>query len=541
MSQNGHSTAQNARKNTTKSGPGVPEKIRKTNVPIFKTAPSRHLAFPQQGDITVAEIFAFLPNAVRSHDIAFRFATNGMNNHTAATIANYFRAPEDNKKATANNMCKLIQTPMRACGKYSYTVQTPVDGELKAVVKGWSVGLHQKFNTKSMWEVINGPWDSKKLSLADLNVDVGAHHKLINNVSFASLAVGVHRFPSIEQGDGLNLTRCVLYALTHTEEDFMFPRDFAMLTAHVGAARVQPQHYDEATFNRWRGRAEVPAPATIVRPSPYLAAVSVSRAAAAFIPALSALVTSAVATPFNPGAAAPPTPASISKLRKISKKTIMKPVTERCTAGRTAAQARQTNLVSMVDNGQLLLNGLSPADPAAQYSVSQSLGFAPAFRGEEYFQTIAQRQPSQLGFNPLQAAPLSPAQYDQNTAALVLNCVTDDPGFANEQLEKYGGWKTPTPEEFDTMITNIVTSPPTSWPGYNDFWSRFDSPHNGSTTHSSIPIGGYSAQARFGTDPAQTGDLVPMNNDQVEPEFNFDPDFDFGPEFSFCPYFSFDS
>jgi hypothetical protein len=503
------------------------KKPRQTNVPIFKVAPPRCLGFPQQGDITAAEIFTFLPNSARSHDIAFRFATNGMNNQTAATIANYFRASEKQKKVTANTICKLFQQPMRASMQYKYTVVEELHGKEVVKEKMWSVGLHQRFNTKSMWEAVNGPWDSKSLSLAGMNVDVGARHVLVNNVPFASLADGVHRFPSIEEGDGLNLTRCVLYAVTHPEEDLKFPRDFAALTDRVGAAPVQPQHYDEATFKRWKGRAEAPLPTTIVTPSPYLTGMPSLGAAAGSSPALPPSIVPTVATPSNPvlpdsstptlasasvsDASAANTAEFVAKLHKTSNKTIKKLVQGWSTAQRAAAQARQTNLENMVDNGRLVLSSSSAADPAAQYSikVEQPPDVTSGFPGGYHARNLTFKRPSQSGYDPLQIAPGSLGNYHQGTVDSVMNGVTDHPAFANKQLDGHVDWKTPTANEFNMMMTNITQKPPTSWTGYNNSWSHFDVGPHGNTIYS-----GYSAQTEFGANPALTGELAPMNNVQ---------------------------
>lgn len=70
---------------------------RKPNSPIFYAAPSQNLAFPIWGMITAGEIMAFLPYWLTSHDVVFRFVSNGIKNQIAENMGDHFRDPHPEK------------------------------------------------------------------------------------------------------------------------------------------------------------------------------------------------------------------------------------------------------------------------------------------------------------------------------------------------------------------------------------------------------------------------------------------------------------
>jgi hypothetical protein len=221
---------------------------RKNNSPIWPDAPSQFLVFAQGEPIVAAELIAFLPNTIRSHDVVFRFASNGYGNKTVETMVDHFRNPSAKGMVDKNTICKMMQKAMRDSGNYKYPFTEVEHGQQKVVLKEWTNGFHKKFNTKDL----HGAWNAANLELTGMTPDLSKTDLLIDNVRFDSLAVGVRRFPSVALGDGLNLTRCVQYAVANPHEGLMFPRDFTMLVNRLGRQAIQPHHLDGQVFGRWK-------------------------------------------------------------------------------------------------------------------------------------------------------------------------------------------------------------------------------------------------------------------------------------------------
>jgi hypothetical protein len=249
---------------------GVSLPKHKSTSAIFADAPSRALLYPQTGNITAAEIMAFLPNSVRSHDIVFRFASNGATNKIMSTMANYFRQFDTKGAVDKNTLCHIMQKAMRDHG-YDLT-----DANGNTGIK-WTNTLHKTTNMRNQ----DGPWDGTNLTLRGVLPqcayylgDYDNENEPIDNVPFASLATGVQRFPSIELGDGLDLTRCVQYAKAHPQEKWLFPCDFQELTRRLGGAIVvQEQHLDRAAFRRWNNGQTPQPPAPVMSIAPRIAVV----------------------------------------------------------------------------------------------------------------------------------------------------------------------------------------------------------------------------------------------------------------------------
>ena len=76
-----------------------------------------------------------------------------------------------------------------------------------------------------------------------------AHNQKAEPVQFKDLARGIKKHPS--GADALDLTRCVIYAVEHPDEDWKYPDDFKRLIDHLGGpAQVTHAHYDRQAFAR---------------------------------------------------------------------------------------------------------------------------------------------------------------------------------------------------------------------------------------------------------------------------------------------------
>jgi len=68
----------------------------------------------------------------------------------------------------------------------------------------------------------------------------------------ASLGNDLKRFPSIETGDGFQISRCVKYAVDHPHEDWQFTRDVTKLIKMLPPLTIEGKHYDSAVFARFK-------------------------------------------------------------------------------------------------------------------------------------------------------------------------------------------------------------------------------------------------------------------------------------------------
>jgi hypothetical protein len=281
---------------------------RRDNGRYFEEAPTQYLAFPQNEPITAAELLVFDPKKLRSYDTNFRLHSNGITNQVVETIVNYHRDEMDKGEVEANNLLKIMQKSMRDRQIHQYPAMKNVEGEMKQVDEPWTSKLHKKFNTKDHY----GPWDPNNLECTGYTPDLG-NENLVPNVRFNSLAKDVKRYPSIARGDGLNVTRCVQYAVAHPEEDWMYPRDFTALIDKLGRLRVQPHHFDAAVFDRFKNRQTPNPPARLI---PSSRAAAAQRAAAAAV--APAVIAPTQATLIRPAPLqAPPTQPAASQLPSI--------------------------------------------------------------------------------------------------------------------------------------------------------------------------------------------------------------------------------
>lgn len=60
--------------------------------------------------------------------------------------------------------------------------------------------------------------------------------------------------PSIQDGDGLDVTLCLLHCLPNADFKLLFPRDLGFLTELVGGPQTTlDKHQDRSRFGQWKG------------------------------------------------------------------------------------------------------------------------------------------------------------------------------------------------------------------------------------------------------------------------------------------------
>ncbi|KAH4217362.1 hypothetical protein HBI06_216930 [Parastagonospora nodorum] len=206
-------------------------------------SPHWNLPFPA-GNITAAELMAYLPHWLKSIDVIDRFVTNGGKSVSIAALINEFRnLPGDG-----------VFRPNSATVMMSY-------GMRRAKFHDWTVATHFKFKRPDPKML------EKDLNVEDFRVPRETHPKSAPSgvastnfkqnreadpIEFQSLARHVKTHPAGD--DALDLARCVAYALSHPAEKWYFPTDFeAMVNKLGGPAPVTNAHHDRQIFARRTG------------------------------------------------------------------------------------------------------------------------------------------------------------------------------------------------------------------------------------------------------------------------------------------------
>ncbi|KAF1850672.1 uncharacterized protein K460DRAFT_19537 [Cucurbitaria berberidis CBS 394.84] len=201
-------------------------------------SPSWNLPFPD-GNMTAAEILAYLPHWLKSIDVIDRLVANGGRSAIIAAMINEFRHQPTGEIFQANSVQIMMSYAMRRAG---YT--------------DWTVGTHELWKRES-------DSDEENLSVKDFRPPRLTHPKTVAKrnrqdlarnyeaepIEFKDLALHVKKHPA--DADALDLTRCIQYALTHQHEKWLFPTDFKRLVIHLGGpAQIDHLHHDRQVFAR---------------------------------------------------------------------------------------------------------------------------------------------------------------------------------------------------------------------------------------------------------------------------------------------------
>lgn len=201
--------------------------------------PSRLLRMNQTGNILSTEIIAYLPNWLRSRDVIRRLVDNGGNPRLFTQIANYYRNATKGYFIKENSVRNTIRNMMRECGFEDWTTTAHQSGRYRRSADDYA--------------------DPTSLTLTGCQPQTDNSHgpkkfrgPMVDNVPFRSLATNVKYFPSIRDGEGLDLTLCLQYACANPEYDLLFPRDFDFVTRLCGGPLlVEEKHLDGSRFEQW--------------------------------------------------------------------------------------------------------------------------------------------------------------------------------------------------------------------------------------------------------------------------------------------------
>ncbi|PSN70872.1 hypothetical protein BS50DRAFT_659704 [Corynespora cassiicola Philippines] len=193
-------------------------------------APSANVPFPK-GNVTMAELLAFGPNWIKSHDVIERAISNGASMVLIAYMINYYR---------------------------DTTIGGPVDSNWISTKMRYAVSFRKQEPRYSNWKVANhkapSDWDPTKLDTSDFRTPNTTHETKPDpeprSIPFKGLAKGLKSMPKGD--DALDLTRCVQYHTIHPNEKWMFPEQYQDLLTHIGGpSEIKESHQDGKVFDRW--------------------------------------------------------------------------------------------------------------------------------------------------------------------------------------------------------------------------------------------------------------------------------------------------
>lgn len=202
----------------------------------LRDAPSAWLAFPA-GNLTFAEIMAFLPQSIKSVDMINRLLFNGAMTTTITDMINQYRDMNDGA-INNNSVYRMMKGPIDHYAKQDLAY------------RNWTVAKHSQI-------LLPLTFDATSVSVRGFGTPVNNNSREVQqalsqpppSIHFRDLANGVKVRPS--GYDALDLTRCVEYCENNPDEDWQYPQQFVELVNHLGGpAPVHPNHQDDASIRR---------------------------------------------------------------------------------------------------------------------------------------------------------------------------------------------------------------------------------------------------------------------------------------------------
>jgi hypothetical protein len=163
-------------------------------------SPSWNLPFPE-GNLTAAELLAYLPHWLKSIDVIDRFISHGAKATHIAAIINEFRDLPLGTEFKPNSTTIMMQVSMRRAGYEEWSVTTHMDFPRDIARPEGDLDV-KHFRTPRFTH----PKDVKTVSPEKLAANMEAEP-----VGFKDLALHVRQHPT--GPDALDLARCVRYAL----------------------------------------------------------------------------------------------------------------------------------------------------------------------------------------------------------------------------------------------------------------------------------------------------------------------------------------
>jgi hypothetical protein len=201
-------------------------------------SPSWNLPFPD-GNLTAAEVIAYLPHWLKSIDVVDRFLSHGGRSANLAAMINVYRDLPTGSEFKPNSVMIMMSYAMRRAGYENWSVGSHFDYPRQIARPETDLNV-KDFRTPRMTH----PKDVRTVTPSKVAANMEAEP-----LHFKDLAIHVKQHPT--GPEALDLARCVQYALQHQDEEWFFPTDFRRLTFHLGGpAPVTHAHLDRQIFAR---------------------------------------------------------------------------------------------------------------------------------------------------------------------------------------------------------------------------------------------------------------------------------------------------
>jgi hypothetical protein len=206
-------------------------------------APSPTHDFPD-GNLTLAEIAAFLPQSIKSWDVADRIIWNGASSEDLTRMFNMYRGL--NPEIAINTVYLMFRGQMRK------------RTEAEHGYKHWDSWI------VSAQEHVKKPasFDPDSISVTNFRRPVVFENRPnvpAVAIPFKDLANGITVWP--EGDDALDVTRCVRWCADHQEAQFYYPTDYQTVLQRVGGPLTpDARHSDSSALARFRSGAGRPTP-----------------------------------------------------------------------------------------------------------------------------------------------------------------------------------------------------------------------------------------------------------------------------------------
>ncbi|USP75507.1 hypothetical protein yc1106_02781 [Curvularia clavata] len=212
-----------------------PRELGSLNYNKLRDAPFPWLSFPP-GNLTMAEITAFVPQAIKSVDVIDRFLYNGALSATLADMVNHYRTmplgPIEN-----NSIYRMMKGPMN------------VRAKTERIYQDWTVSKHATIRKPVGFDPTSVSVTSFRTPQKNSRQAAIAAQQPPPTILFRDMAEGVKTMPS--GYDALDLTRCIQYCVENKDESWYYPQGFARLVSHLGGAvDVHGEHQDSAAIDR---------------------------------------------------------------------------------------------------------------------------------------------------------------------------------------------------------------------------------------------------------------------------------------------------
>jgi hypothetical protein len=201
------------------------------NYDKLRGAPPPNLEFPV-GNMTLAEMAAFHPEAIKCWDVIDRYCGNGGSQATFATMINHFKVMNHGGPISNNSVYRMMKGSIQQRAK------------VEDRYKDWTTGSHQQYRDEERF-------DPASVSVTGFRTPAdGKDRTIASPIPMKNLANGVKTFPTGD--DALDLTRVVKYCQAHPDVEWMYPTHYEHLVDYLGGpAPVRPGHHDRAVIARY--------------------------------------------------------------------------------------------------------------------------------------------------------------------------------------------------------------------------------------------------------------------------------------------------